>query len=81
MLAQTIRRRILLTGGSGVLSTTAPLGLGGTFAAAGIGAFATTGSRDGPPAATVSPGCEVVGLLDSSELSGLSTIPILRQLS
>src|SRR6266581_7943432 len=39
MLAQTMRRRILLTGGSGVDSTTTaggfPAGLAGVFAAAG----------------------------------------------
>ncbi len=37
--AQTIRRRILLTGGSGALSTTAPRAFGAGFAADGI-AFA-----------------------------------------
>jgi hypothetical protein len=35
MLAQTIRRRILLTGGSGLLSTMGPVGLGVARAADG----------------------------------------------
>jgi len=60
-LAQTILRRILLTGGSGVLSTTAPAG-GGAFAAGGSGGFAGAGTR-GSPALTVSPACGVVALL------------------
>jgi hypothetical protein len=40
MLVQTIRRRILFTGGSGVLSTTAPAGFGAALAVAGSGGFA-----------------------------------------
>jgi hypothetical protein len=61
-LAQTILRRILLTGGSGVLSTTAPA-RGGAFAVAGSGGFAGAATRGGSPALTVSPGCGVVALL------------------
>jgi hypothetical protein len=50
--AHTIRRRILLTGGSGALSTTAPgAGLGAGFTADG-GAFA--GAEGGGGAAPVS---------------------------
>ena len=60
-LAQTILRRILLTGGSGVLSTTAPA-RGGAFAAGGTG-FAGAGKRDASPALSVSPDCGVVALL------------------
>lgn len=66
-LAQTIRRRILLTGGSGVLSTTAPAGLDTVFAAGGSGGLAATDPRDGSAAGTVSAGCEVVAFsADSS---------------
>ena len=49
--AQTIRRRILLTGGSGALSTTAPTALGAGLAAGGD-VFAGTeggGGVTGPP--------------------------------
>jgi hypothetical protein len=60
MLAHTILRRILFTGGSGVLSTTAPAGWVTVFDAAGSGGLAAVGSRAGTPAATVSPGCAVV---------------------
>jgi hypothetical protein len=40
MLAQTMRRRILLTGGSGVLSTIGPA----AFGAAAVGAGLATGA-------------------------------------
>jgi len=63
MLAQTILRRILLTAGYDLLSTTTPGALGTAFAAGGNGGFAVTGSRDGSPAGIVSPGCGVVALL------------------
>ena len=79
MLAQTILRRILLTGASGVLSTTAPTGRGAAFAAGGKGLFAGAGAREGSPAGMVSPGCEVDALLaDSSVFRGLSTMRILH---
>jgi hypothetical protein len=65
-----------------VLSTTAPAGLDTVFAAGGSGGLAAAGSRDGAAAGTVSPGCEVVALFaDSSWLSALSTIRILRWLN
>ena len=51
--AQTILRRILLTGGSGALSTTAPAALGIGFAAGG-GAFA--GAEGGGGVAAPAPG-------------------------
>jgi len=57
-LDHTIRRRILFTAGSGVLSTTAPAGFATAFAAGGNGGLAAEGATDGVPAATVSPGCE-----------------------
>ena len=47
MLAQTIRRRILFTGGSGVLSTTAPTG----FAALAVTARAGGAAAGGGPGA------------------------------
>ena len=47
-LAQTIRRLILLTGGSGVLSTTAPGALDTGFAAGGVVGF-TGGGGAGEP--------------------------------
>lgn len=50
--AQTIRRLILLTGGSGALSTTAPAALGAGFTAGGA-AFA--GAAGGGGAGAVSP--------------------------
>jgi len=53
MLAHTMRRRILFTGGSGVLSTTAP----GCFGAGGTGTcaadFATGAALGGAAAETV----------------------------
>jgi hypothetical protein len=63
ILAQTILRRILFTGGSGVLSTTGPAG--GVFAAGGKGGFTVAGEGGVVPAATVSPGDAVV-FADSS---------------
>src|SRR6185295_1419883 len=69
-LAQTIRRRILLTGGSGVLSTTAPGAFGGVLLAASAG-FAAAGvpGADGP-APLVPPGVAgvVTWLPDTSGL-------------
>ena len=41
MLAQTMRRRILFIGGSGVLSTTGPVGFGAAAAGACAADFAT----------------------------------------
>ena len=74
-----MRRRILLTAGSGVLSTTAPAGFGAAFATGGVGGLATAGLGDGSAAGTGSPVCEVVALLAArSSLSGLSTMRILR---
>jgi hypothetical protein len=73
MLAQTILRRILLTGGSGVLSTTAPADAGGVFAAGGSGGFAGAAVPDGSPAFTVSPGCEGALLAGKPWFAGLST--------
>jgi hypothetical protein len=52
MLAQTIRRRILLTGGSGVLSTTAPTGFAALAETARAGGVAAGG---GPGAAGPTP--------------------------
>ncbi len=76
--AQTIRRRILLTGGSGALSTTAPAALGAGFTAGGD-AFA--GAEGGGGVAANSPDTGVVAfdvLVDSSGdsscLTGLSTM-------
>jgi len=60
-LAQTIRRRILLTGGSGVLSTM--FVAGGVFAAGGNDGFAGAGVAGGAPAGTVSPGAGEVEVL------------------
>lgn len=72
-LAHTIRRLILLTGGSGVLSRTVP-GAGGVLAIAGSGGFAGAEGRAGVPAATVSPGFGVAALFaDNSSLAGVST--------
>ncbi len=65
-LAHTILRRILFTGGSGALSTTAPAGWGAVFAAGGNGRFAGAGSGAGSPAATVSPGWAGISLLADS---------------
>ena len=74
MLAQTILRRILLTGGSGVLPTTAPADAGGVFAAGGGRGFTGAAVADGSPAFTVSPGCGVVALLAGKPwVAGLST--------
>src|SRR6266566_3648268 len=51
-LAQTIRRRILLTGGSGLLSTISPIAFGVGFAAAGVaGGFACVLPMTEDPAA------------------------------
>jgi|SRR5687767_7451749 len=70
MLAQTILRRILLTGGSGVLSTT--LVAGGVFATAGKGCFTGVEVAGGAPAGTVSPGFGV-GVLLADDSGGVST--------
>lgn len=70
MLAQTIRRLILLTGGSGVLSTT--LVAGGVFATAGKGCFTGVEVAGGAPAGTVSPGFGV-GVLVADDSGGVST--------
>ena len=68
MLDQTILRRILLTAGSGVLSTTAPAGFAAGFAAGGAGGLAAGGAAG-------SPGGEPPALLGkSSWSSGLSTL-------
>jgi hypothetical protein len=72
MLAQTIRRLILLTGGSGVLSTIFPAG--GVFETAGNGCFTGAEVAGGAPAGTVSPGFEVGVLLADDSLRGVSTI-------
>ena len=78
-VAQTIRRRILFTAGSGALSTTAPAGRGAAFAAGGNGGFTAGIGLAGVPAATVSPGCEVLALSGArSESSGLSTMRFLQ---
>jgi hypothetical protein len=69
----------LLTAGSGALSTTAPAGRGATFAAGGNGGFTAGGAVAGVPAATVSPGCDVLALSAArSESSGLSTMRFLH---
>jgi hypothetical protein len=70
MLAQTIRRLILLTGGSGVLSTT--FVAGGVFAIAGKGCFTGVEVAGGAPAGTVSPGFGV-GVLLADDSGGVST--------
>ena len=72
MLAQTILRRILLTGGSGELSTTFPAG--GVFAIAGKGCLTGVDVAGGAPAGTVSPGFGVEVLLADNSLGGVSTI-------
>ncbi len=72
MLAHTIRRRILLTGGSGVLSTTFPAG--GVFAIAGKGCLTGVEVAGGAPAGTVSPGFGVGVLLADDSSAGVSTI-------
>src|SRR5687768_11298404 len=81
-LAQTIRRRILLTGGSVVVSTIFGLA-GGTFAAAGNGGLTGAGEDGGAPAATVSPGAAGCGLFfaDDSSLAEVSTSEPLRRLN
>ena len=75
-VAQTIRRRILLTGGSGALSTTAPGAFGAGFAAGGGAGFAGT---VGDEVVAVSPGVGEVAL-DSFSLARLSTYAYLRRL-
>jgi len=70
MLAQTILRRILLTGGSGALSTTFPAG--GVLATAGNGCLTGVEVAGGAPAATVSPGFGV-GVLLADDSGGVST--------
>jgi hypothetical protein len=72
MLAQTILRLILLTGGSGVLSTTLPAGC--VFAIAGKGCFTGVEVAGGAPAGTVSPGFGVGVLLADDSLEGVSTM-------
>ena len=71
MLAQTILRRILLTGGSGVLSTTFPAG--GVFATAGKACFVGGALAGGAPADTVSPEFGVGARLADDSLGGVST--------
>ena len=74
MAAQTIRRRILLTGGSGALSTTAPAALRVGFAAGGD-AFAGAEGGGGVTAWFPDTGGEVFDDSgDSSSLFGLSTL-------
>lgn len=77
-LAQTIRRRILLTGGSGELST---IFAGGVFATGGSDGFVGAAVAGGAPAATVSPGVAGVEVLlaDNSSLAEVSTRQTLRQ--
>ena len=82
MLAQTIRRRILFTGGSGVLSTTAPTGFAALAVTARAGGAAAGG---GPGAAGPAPaGAWAVGVLGTSPADcgffPLSTTVDLRQL-
>ena len=52
-LAQTMRRRILFTGESGVLSTTGPVALGGAFATGGVGAAGLAGGVAGTAGVSV----------------------------
>lgn len=79
MLVQTIRRRILFTGGSGVLSTTLLAGV--VLATAGNGCFVGVDVAGGAPAARVSPGFGLaVVLADNSSLTVLSTNANLRWL-
>ena len=70
MLAHTILRRILFTGGSGELSTTFPAG--GVFAIAGNGFLTGVDVAGGAPAWTVSPGFGV-GVLLADDSGGVST--------
>jgi len=72
MLAQTILRLILLTGGSGVLSTIFPEG--GVFATAGNGCLTGEEVAGGAPAGTVSSGFGVGVLLADDSLAGVSTM-------
>ena len=73
MLAQTILRLILLTGGSGVLSTMFPAG--GVLAIAGSGCLTGVDTAGGAPAGTVSPGFGVaVEVLLADDSGGVSTI-------
>ncbi len=80
--AHTIQRRILLTRGSEVLSTMLGLAVG-VLAAAGSGGFAGAVIAGGAPAATVSPGVAVTGvvllLADDPSLAEVSTTRTLRQ--
>ena len=78
MLAQTIRRLILLTGGSGVLSTT--FKAGGVLATAGKGCFTGVEVAGAAPAGTVSPGFAVGVLLADDSLAGVSNYETLRRL-
>ncbi len=71
--AQTIRRRILLTGGSGAISTTAPGAFGAGFAAGGT----TLAGAEGGEGVAVSPvtgGVRFDSPWDSSSLAALSTM-------
>jgi len=61
MLAQTIRRRILLTGGSGALSTTAPGALGAGLAAGAAGLTGAGGG--GEPETATSPEVSTISTL------------------
>ena len=84
MLAQTIRRRILFTGGSGVLSTTAPTGFAALAVTARAGGAAAGGGKGaaGPAPA----GAWAVGVLGTSLPADCGSFPLsttvdLRQLS
>ena len=75
MADQMMRRRILLTGGSGALSTKAPTGFAtGRAAAAGTAAFGGAGFAAGAvPAGVSTSGDELATLSACSESLGLST--------
>jgi hypothetical protein len=78
-----MRRRILFTGGSGVLSTSAPGVAGGVLAVAGRAGFAGADTPAGVPAATVSPGVGVRGVVvlfaDGSWSTEVSNMQTLRE--
>jgi hypothetical protein len=77
-----MRRRILFTGGSVVVSTMFGF-TGGTFAAGGSDGFTGAGVDGGAPAATVSPGSATFEMLfaDDSSLAEVSTSKPLRRLN